>query len=75
MTEAPFYFRHPRPMPEQERLLFFTKIKKIIERAYLTPTSLSNPAHSTVDYFAVPKGDSDIRPVFNGTSFGLNPAL
>jgi hypothetical protein len=26
-------------------------------------------------YFAVPKGEADIRVVFNGTSCGLNDAL
>lgn len=62
-------------MEEQARVIFFAKIRKFIERSYLTPTSPADPAHSTVAYFAVPKDDSDIRPVFNGTSCGLNPAL
>ena len=28
-----------------------------------------------LQYFAVPKGETDIRVVFNGTSCGLNDAL
>jgi hypothetical protein len=30
---------------------------------------------STINYFAVSKGDSDIRPVYDGTTSGLNDAL
>ena len=70
----PHYFRSPRPLPSPAREAFFKKLKKFIERGYITlnlPTS-SQCVTSTVDYFAVPKGDGDIRPVFNGTRCGLN---
>ena len=71
----PQYFRRPHPFPDPERRLFFAKVKKFIERAYLIPDEPSHPISNTVDFFAVPKEDSDICPVFNGTSCGLNRVL
>ena len=40
-------------------------------KTYLEPGFVSNALH----FFAVPKGDSDIRVVFDGTSSGLNETL
>ena len=70
----PRYVRPPRPLPSPARESFFKKLEKFIDCGYITlnlPTS-SQCVTSTVDYFTVPKGDGDIRPVFNGTSCGLN---
>ena len=70
----PSYLRKPRPLPVEQRPLFFSKVRKFIDRCYITPNA-SNADQiitSTIDYFAVPKGDSDLRPVFNGTTCGLN---
>ena len=47
---------------------------KFIQRGYLQITS-PNKIKSFIDYFAVKKGESDIRVVFNGTSCGFNSAI
>ena len=36
---------------------------------------LPGPVRSLTDYFDVPKGDHDVRMVYNGSSCGLNEAL
>ena len=53
--------------------LIFSKLEKYLQRGYLI---MENPANlcNYIDYFAAPKGDNDIRVVFNGTSCGLNHA-
>ena len=48
------------------------KIAKVIHRGYFDQGA---PIESLTDFFDVPKGDSDIRMVYNGTSSGLNDAL
>jgi hypothetical protein len=47
------------------------KIVKLERRGYLSP---GEPL-SLLNYFAVPKGKSDIRTVFDGTKSGLNQVL
>ena len=44
----------------------FAKVRKLL---YVKPTQ----AKSEIDCFWVPKGDDDLRIVYNGTSCGLNP--
>lgn len=44
------------------------KLSTIRDRKYLDV----GPVESLTDFFSVPKGDDDIRMVFNGTSSGLN---
>ena len=51
--------------------LVAAKLDVMTTRDYLETGHVSN----TVHYFAVPKGDSDIRVVFDGTSSGLNETL
>jgi hypothetical protein len=53
------------------RQLVGLKIEGMLERSYLETGFVSNALH----YFAVPKGDTDIRVVFDGTSSGLNETL
>lgn len=72
IQQPPVYLKRPHPFPDKERRLFFTKIIKFIEKSYIIPNSVRHPIISVVDYFAAPKGDSDIIPVFNGTTCGLN---
>jgi hypothetical protein len=43
-----------------------SKLEKMVSRSYLEAGFVSN----TLNFFAVAKGDSDIRVVFDGTSFG-----
>lgn len=47
------------------------KLDRFIERGYLGPGEVK----SLVNYFSVPKGEDDIRVVFDGSKFGLNTAL
>jgi hypothetical protein len=47
------------------------KIAKVRKRKYIAPGHV----WSLTDFFCVPKGDKDIRMVYNGTSSGLNDVL
>ena len=73
----PTYKRRPRPLPSEQVPLFFKKVQKFINRGYINPDepNTERAITSTIDYFAVPKGDTDIRPVFNGTTCGLNAII
>ena len=48
------------------------KLAKVLHRGYFDQ---GQPIQSLTDFSDVPKGDSDIRMVYNGTSSGLNDAL
>ena len=50
------------------------KVTKFIQRGYLKITPPDQIKNFT-DYFAVKKGDSHIRVVFNGTSCGFNISI
>lgn len=67
--------KEPRPIPIEQTDLFFSKLRKFIIKNYITRESTLLQVLNKVDYFAVPKGDTDIRPVFNGISCGLNKRL
>jgi hypothetical protein len=54
------------------RELVAGKIEGMCKRFYLES---SGHVANSLDYFLVPKGDSDIRVVFDGTSCGLNKTL
>jgi len=47
------------------------KVQKVIDRGYLQPGFVA----SLINYFAVPKGTSDIRVVYDGTKSGLTEAV
>jgi len=47
------------------------KLKKARERGYIG----KGYVNSLMSFFAVPKGDSEIRMVYNGTKSGLNNTL
>jgi hypothetical protein len=57
---------HPDKLP-----LLGAKIDKVRLRNYIA----KGPVLNLTDFFDVPKGDSDIRVVYNGTTSGLNEAL
>jgi len=44
---------------------------KFVERDYVKPGNIQ----SLIGFFSVPKGDSDVQVVFDGTRSGLNEAL
>jgi hypothetical protein len=54
---------------EQER----KKVFKVIKRGYLLPVRREN-LRSLMHYFSVPKGDTDIRMVYDGSKCKLNAA-
>jgi hypothetical protein len=74
------YIRAPLPadigetsprIKAQDRVRVFEKIFKHIQRGYLAV----GPVKHLLHYFAVPKGTTDVRMVYDGTKGGLNEAL
>ena len=61
----------PPRIPEADKRLVASKVDVMLQRGYLE----EGVVRSRVHYFAVPKGDHDIRVVFDGTSSGLNETL
>jgi hypothetical protein len=47
------------------------KLDKVLDRGYISPGWVA----SLTSYFAVPKGENDIRLVYDGSDSGLNEAL
>lgn len=67
----------PRPLKAirfkaDDAILVADKIQKMLDRQYL---DVGEHVTKGLNYFAVPKGDYDIRVVFDGTSNGLNESL
>ena len=68
----PRYTRKQRlPVDATERSLLMDKIDKVRSKKYITEGLVK----SLTSFFAVPKGDSDIRVVYDLTACGLNEAL
>jgi hypothetical protein len=61
------------PDPEKKHLIL-AKLKKILDRGYVVTPDSVGFIKSLMDFFVVEK-DSDIRLVYNGTSWGLKEAL
>jgi hypothetical protein len=61
----------PQAMDAARKLMVAEKIDGMMGRGYLEVGHVTN----TVHFFAVPKGEDDIRVVFDGTSSGLNETL
>lgn len=65
-------WNEPQPKPnERNRLLMQKKIEDIRKKKYLVPGTVA----SLIRFFGVPKGEDDIRMVYDGTKSGLNDAL
>jgi hypothetical protein len=62
-------FRDPAVKAEMHK-----KVMKVKKRRYLLGTTLEN-LKSIIKYFAVPKGDSDVRIVYDATASGLNDCV
>jgi hypothetical protein len=60
--------RAPKP---EDIAKMVKKLDKVLSRGYISPGLVV----SLTSYFAVPKGELDIRLVYDGTSSGLNEAL
>jgi hypothetical protein len=65
-------FKRSKIYKGEEHSLLAGKFRKMMDRSYVKVFSNSEEVQGCVDFFAVPKGEDDIRPVFNGTSCGLN---
>ncbi len=66
------HHRRAQSLPKPEKYsLVLEKLSQVRLRRYIGPGLVK----SLTDYFDVPKGDSDIRMVYNGTSCGLNDEL
>lgn len=59
---------------EEDRKRLAEKLGKVISRGYIKLVPKSE-VESFMEFFAVPKGEDDIRIVYNGTRCGLTPAL
>ena len=66
--------RKVRPPKASHRPAIYEKIKKYVSRGYLEIKE-EKSIKNFIDYFAAPKGESDIRLVLNGTSCGLNNSV
>lgn len=66
-------FRKPQipPRTPQDRVLVQAKVGPVRMKEYMEQGPVKGLAH----YFYVPKGEEDIRMVYNGTSCGLNDCL
>lgn len=66
-------YRKPQPREPDDRVRdqVRSKLAKFRTRQYINPGNVA----SLTSYFTVPKGDGDIRLVFDGTKSGLNASL
>ena len=58
-------------LTDDQREVVAKKIDGMVNRRYLTEGHVTSSLH----YFAVPKGTTDVRIVYDGTSCGLNESL
>ena len=77
----PYFFSHlpcnmslPRNIKKEHQEKLSDKIQGCIVKGYMIPIKPSQ-VKNYIDYFAVPKGLTDIRVVYNGSSCGLNSSL
>ena len=63
-----------RPISAEHEKQVFSKILVCIQKDYIILTS-NTLIQNYIDYFAVDKGATDIRVVYNGASCGLNTSL
>ena len=68
--------KKPQRMPREPNIvaLMVEKISKVLSRGYISAL-LNGSIESLTHYFAVPKGDNDIRMVYDLTASGFNDAL
>jgi len=79
---VPIHFERPGPLTKgtqptiadpELRARTKEKIAKVLGRRYLRPTI--SPIKSHIKYFAVPKGEDDVRIVYDATANGLNKCV
>ena len=76
----PPYIKGPLPtnmkrssVSPDEKVLIWAKLFKYLKKKYLL-IEIGGSITNVIDYFAVKKGEDDIRVVYNGASCGLNTA-
>lgn len=74
LKKLPSYQPRKQTWDANTRILLAKKIAKVIDRVYIKIVS-KEKIKSFVDFFAVPKGEDDIRLVYNGTTAGLTDSL
>ena len=73
VSDQPSY--HNRQQTEKDPLskkLIEEKLQKVVDRGYLDNEQM---VVSLTSFFSVPKGDADIRMVYDGTKCGLNGSV
>lgn len=66
------HWKRASKVPSKDKFdLVLEKVSNIVARGYVVPGYVT----SLTEFFDVPKGDDDIRLVYNGSSCGLNDAL
>jgi hypothetical protein len=72
--EAPKQWRCPQPpgRTADTHDKMKAKLSKVRDRRYIEGSS---EVHSLISFFAVPKGDEDVRMVYDGTKSGLNNCI
>jgi hypothetical protein len=72
--EAPKQWRRPQPPGATEQIheRMKEKLSKVRDRRYVKPSS---EIQSLISFFAVPKGEDDVRMVYDGTKSGLNECI
>jgi hypothetical protein len=72
--EAPKQWRRPQPPGSTPQIhkQMKSKISKVRDRRYVQP---SPEIQSLISFFAVPKGEDDVRMVYDGTKSGLNDCI
>ena len=71
--DPPSYRRRQKANPDEKQRSFEKKkLDKVRQRGYIGPT---NGIKSLTSFFSVPKGENDIRMVYDGTKSGLNASL
>jgi hypothetical protein len=72
--EAPKQWRRPQPPGSTSQIhsLMKSKLEKVRERRYVQGSS---EIQSLISFFAVPKGEDDVRMVYDGTKSGLNDCI
>ena len=75
--KLPKYFRKMKRPKVDLFSQYSSKLQDVANKGYISLPSKCNkiPINSLFDWFGVPKGDNDIRMVYNGTSCGLNAAV
>ena len=74
-TEGPSSRQRQPDIPPEMLDQVREKIKKVIKRRYMTRVTTEWDIKSLIKFFAVPKGERDIRMVYDATASGLNAAV